>query len=270
MDSPTSTARSRRLSASPRVRSGSSSGWPTLVLSVAAIFLLLHSSAAALGSLRGEAGIAVGILVVAACLIAQRVLWGMSMPVAARALGLGRPAERSLGVAAGVSAILLFTLPVFAIATGVQATMYPGWLLLLPGLFAQGGVAEEVLFRGYLFGTIRRRHPFWRAALLSAGPFVAAHLLLFVTMSWPVAFAATALAFVTSFPLAHLFELGGRTIWAPAIVHFTMQGAVKVVEMSGSPTGYAMTWMAACAVVPWLVFVIRVPGMRVPGSVQPG
>jgi hypothetical protein len=82
------------------VRSESSFGWPTLVLSVAAIFLLLHGSATALGSLRGEAGIAVSILVVAACLIAQRVLRGMSMPVAAHAIGLGRPAARSLGVAA--------------------------------------------------------------------------------------------------------------------------------------------------------------------------
>lgn len=87
---------------------------------------------------------------------------------------------------------------------------------------------------------------------------MAAHLLLFATMSWPVAAAATALAFLTSFPRARLFELGARTIWAPAIVHFTMQGGVKVVEMSGPPTAYAMTWMAACAVVPWLVFLIRV------------
>lgn len=229
---------------------------------MAAIFLLLHGSATALGSFRGEAGIAVGVLVVAACLIAQRVLWGMRISVAIHALGLGRPAARSLCAAAGVGAILLLTLPVFVITTGAHATTYPGWLLLLPGLFAQGGVAEEVLFRGYLFATIRRRHPFWRAAVISAGPFVAAHLLLFATMSWPVAFAATALAFVTSFPLAHLFELGGRTIWAPAFVHFTMQGAVKVVEMSGSPTGYAMMWMAACAVVPWLVFMIRVPVVR--------
>jgi hypothetical protein len=87
-------------------------------------------------------------------------------------------------------------------------------------------------------------------------------------MSWPVAVAATALAFVTSFPLAHLFELGSRTVWAPAIVHFTMQAGVKVVEMSGSPTGYAMTWMAACAVVPWLAFAIRIPAMRRPGVVR--
>ena len=87
-------------------------------------------------------------------------------------------------------------------------------------------------------------------------------------MSWPVAVAATALAFVTSFPLAHLFELGTRTIWAPAIVHVTIQAGVKVVDMSGPPAGYAMTWMAACAVVPWLVFAIRIPAARVSAVVR--
>ena len=246
------------LAAIPCVPDRPSIFWLKVVVSTAAIFLLLHRSAAAFGSLRGEAGIAVGVLVVLACLIAQRVLWGRTPSPAAQALGLGPPAARSIYAAIGISLLLLLTLPLLAAGTGATASMYPGWLVLLPGLFAQGGIAEEILFRGHLFGTIRRRFPFWRAAVLSAGPFVAAHLLLFATMSWPVALAATALAFVTSFPLVHLFELGGRTIWAPALVHFTMQSSVKVVEMSGSPTAYAMVWLAACAVVPWLAFMVHV------------
>jgi hypothetical protein len=118
---------------SRRVRDETPASWPLLVLSVVVIFLLLHGSATALGSLRGEAGIAVGVLVVAACLIAQRVLWGMPISVATQAIGLGRPAAKSLWAAAGVGAILLLTLPVFAITTGAHLTMYPGWLLLLPG-----------------------------------------------------------------------------------------------------------------------------------------
>jgi membrane protease YdiL (CAAX protease family) len=230
-----------------------------LGLSVVVIFLILHGGATALGSFRGEAGFAVAALVLLACLIAQRILRSQSLFVAARTLGLGRPTATSLCIGLGASLLLLLTLPAFAMLTHSHATFYTGWLLLLPGLFAQGGVAEEVLFRGYLFGNLRQRYPFWRAAMFSAGPFVAAHLLLFATMSWPVALAATLLAFVTSFPLAHLFELGARTIWAPALVHFTMQGAVKVVEMSGSSLLYQMVWLAACAVVPWLVFAFRVP-----------
>lgn len=234
--------------------------WVRLSVSVFLIFLLLHGSASALDSLRGEAGVTVGALIVLACLLAQRTLWGESSSAAIRTLGLGRPAVRSLVAALGVSVILLLTIPAFAIITGEEMRMYPGWALLLPGLFAQGGIAEEILFRGYLFGHLRQHYSFRRAAVLSAGPFVAAHLLLFATMSWPVAAAATGLAFVVSFPLSHLFELGGRTIWAPALVHFAMQGAVKVVEIPGSPTAYPMMWLAACAVVPWLAFAIRCRG----------
>lgn len=224
------------------------------------IFLIMHGSATAWNSLRGEAGLAVGAVVVLACLGAQRALWGEPPALAVRTLGLGRPTARSLSAAVGVSGLLLLALPAFAAATGAQATWYPGWLALIPGLFAQGGVAEEILFRGYLFGHLRRRSAFWRAALLSAGPFVAAHLMLFATMSWPIALASTMLALVTSFPLAHLFDLGGRTIWAPALVHFTMQSAIKVVDMSGSPVSYPMMWLAVCAVVPWLAFAIPIAG----------
>jgi membrane protease YdiL (CAAX protease family) len=231
--------------------------WIALFGSVAVIFLLLHGSAAGLGSLRGEAGLAVALLVVPACLAAQRVFGSASLAAAARDIGLGGPTGRSLAVALGISLLLLAAIPIFAWLTGARATSYPGWPLLLPGLFAQGGIAEETLFRGLLFGNLRRQHPFWKAAWLSAGPFVAVHLLLFTTMSWPVALAATLLAWITSFPLAHLYELGNRTIWAPALVHFTIQGAVKVVELPGAEVPFPMVWLAVCAVVPWGVFVVR-------------
>jgi membrane protease YdiL (CAAX protease family) len=66
--------------------------------------------------------------------------------------------------------------PLFARATATPLAARDGWPLLLPGLFAQGGIAEECLFRGYLFGHLRRERSFWRAAWLSVPPFVAVHL----------------------------------------------------------------------------------------------
>jgi membrane protease YdiL (CAAX protease family) len=225
-----------------------------LAVSVLALFLLLHTSASVLGSFRGEAGVVVGGLVVAASLAAQRLAFGGTLAGAASMLGLGRPTARSIWTALSIGAVLLAIIPILAIVMAERPMMYPGWLMLLPGLFAQGGVAEETLFRGYLFGNLRRRHAFWKAAWLSASVFVGAHLLLFATMSWEIAAASTLLALAVSFPLSSLFELGGRTIWAPAIVHFVIQGAVKVVEMPGSPMRYQMSWLAACAAVPWLAF----------------
>jgi membrane protease YdiL (CAAX protease family) len=233
--------------------------WLRLGLSVFLIFLLLHGSASVLGSLRGEAGVAVGVVVVVASLGAQRALAAAPSRAALRVIGLGRPTGRSIYAGLVIGGVLLLVIPTFAFATNLHMAMYPGWPALLPGLFAQGGVAEEVLFRGFLFGNVRSHRSFWRAAVLSAGPFVVAHLLLFATMSWPVALASTVLAFVVSFPLSRLFELGGRTIWAAALVHFVIQGAIKVIEIPDSPTGYPMVWLVACALAPWLAFAFRLP-----------
>ena len=243
--------------------------WLTLVLSVLAIFVLLDRSADALGSVRGEAGVPLAVLTLLACLLAERWLWGRPVSTARHALGLGLPVARALAVACGVGLLLLLVLPLFAAITSAGVTFYPRWPLLLPGLFCQGGIAEELLFRGYLFGTLRRRDPFRRAAMLSTGPFLVAHLLLFVTMEWPIALAATALSLVVSFPLAHLFELGGRTIWAPALLHFSIQSPIKIVEMSGPAAAiYPLVWMGAGAVIPWLVFLARVEAHPVVDAAQ--
>jgi membrane protease YdiL (CAAX protease family) len=93
-------------------------------------------------------------------------------------------------VALGVGLLLLMVIPGYYVLTGVRFGMYPGWLWLLPGLFAQAGIAEEVLFRGYLFRHVREGRSFWRAAAVASGPFVLVHLILFLTMSWPLAAAS--------------------------------------------------------------------------------
>jgi len=48
-------------------------------------------------------------------------------------------------------------------------------LMLALGMFAQGGIAEEVVFRGFLFRRLRITRTFWRAACLAAVPFVIVH-----------------------------------------------------------------------------------------------
>jgi membrane protease YdiL (CAAX protease family) len=127
----------------------------------------------------------------------------------------------------------------------------------LPGLFAQAGIAEEVLFRSYLFGQVRVGRTFWRAAALSMLPFVSVHLILFFSMAWPIALASVLLAVAISFPLAYLFELGGKTIWAPALLHFVIQATVKLLLFSHGAESFALAWMAASAIVPLLVFTVK-------------
>jgi membrane protease YdiL (CAAX protease family) len=230
---------------------------PRLLASLASIYILFHWLAAALDSTRGEMGVVIALVVVVACLVAECLLFGKNLRSAARALGMGRPAGRGLMTGVTVSAALLLVIPAYTTLTDSPFTIRPGWTALIPGLFAQAGIAEETLFRGYLFRHLRVGRSFLRASLLAMGPFVLVHLALFATMSWPVALAALLLAVIVSFPLAHLFELGASTVWAPAFVHFVIQGAIKVVDVPGRDGELLpLVWMAASACIPLAVFLV--------------
>jgi membrane protease YdiL (CAAX protease family) len=236
-----------------------------LTAGLLAVYALFHQLAATLGSNRGQAGIRVGTAVVLATIAVQVVLFGQDPRAAIRWLGLGRPTSSGLIAALAIGLLLGLVVPAFALVRGVSVEPYLGWLWLLPGLFAQAGVAEEILFRGYLFRHVREGRPFWRAVLLGLGPFAAVHLVLFRTMPWPIALAAVALAVAATPPLAYLFELGGNTIWGPAILHFVIQGAVKVIQLPGEESPlFPIIWMVACASLPFLVFLVRRPVLPQP------
>ncbi len=234
--------------------------WLRLLLGLSLVFALFQWSAGVLGSDRGQAGVIVGALVVAATIAVQRVLFGQPVRLAVVALGIGRPHAKGLVVAGSIGLMLLLIAPLFARVTNGSVALFTGWGALVPGLFAQAGVAEETLFRGYLFGHLRRGRSFWQAAGVSMLPFVGVHLFLFFTMPWPIALAAVLLAVVISFPLAHLFELGGSTIWAPALLHFVVQGTVKIVVLSGdSASLFPVVWIVASGVLPMFALLIARP-----------
>jgi membrane protease YdiL (CAAX protease family) len=233
------------------------SEWFRLLAGLAIAFALFDTAARTLGSDRGQAGIVIAGLVLAALAGAERWLFGRPARTIPPSLGLGRPDLRGIAAAAGVSALLLIAIAVIPAPRGEYPAMLPGWLHLLPGLFAQAGLAEEALFRGYLFGHLYAGRTFSRAAGLSMLPFLGVHLFLFATLPWPIALASVLLAAAMSFPLAHLYVIGGHTIWAPAILHFVAQGTLKVLALPPeSATQIAVLWMVACATLPLLVFVV--------------
>jgi membrane protease YdiL (CAAX protease family) len=227
--------------------------WAKLLVGLGAVFALFQGLAEALESVRGQAGLLVAGAVLAALIVIEWLLFGRSPAAAMGFLGLGRPAGQGMIVAAGLSGLLLAVIPAYAYLQADTIQGYPGWGWLIPGLFAQAGIAEEMLFRGYLFRHLRQGQSFWRAAGLTAVPFTLVHLYLFWTLPWPIAAASVLLAISISFPLAYLFELGGNTIWGPALLHFIVQGAVKVVIVRGGPV-FPLLWLAASATIPWLAF----------------
>jgi membrane protease YdiL (CAAX protease family) len=221
------------------------------------MYVTFDRLASELGSTRGEAGIVVCAAVLAMALGAERWLTRAQLGDCALALGLGIPSPRALLVATGLSVALLACLPLLAALTGVELMLRENATWLAVGMLAQGGVAEEVLFRGFMYRHLRSTRTFWRAASLSALPFAAAHVPLFLTLDTSVALLALAMAIVWSFPLAWLFDRAGRTIWPGAILHAVIQAGVKVlVDHAPSFQTFALAWVALGLAAPWLAFVL--------------
>jgi membrane protease YdiL (CAAX protease family) len=227
---------------------------------VIAVWLVFDRLAAYTKSVRGEAGLLVCAVVCGALLSIERVVHRRGPVAALKALGCGAPRARAMFMALAVATAIVAALPLAASLTKTPLALRSDWLGSVPGLFAQAGLAEELLFRGYLFGQLRESRPFWRAALLALPPFLLVHLVLFATMSFPVAAAATLLSLVVSFPLARLYDLGGATVWAPAVVHAVIQGGIKIVDIPEDRMVVVATiWMAASMLMPWLAFAARAP-----------
>ncbi|HEY8563481.1 MAG TPA: type II CAAX endopeptidase family protein [Pyrinomonadaceae bacterium] len=228
--------------------------WSRLLIGFIAIFALFQWSGEAFGSDRGQAGVSIGLLIVAAALGAQRFFFSKSFGEAFFALGLGPPAKRGIFASLAVCLLLLSTIPVFASVANVSFGFYEGSIGLAPGLFFQAGIAEETLFRAYLFGHLRRRYSFWKAAGLAAIPFILVHSFLFYQLSWVLAAASILLAVAMSFPLARLFEMSGGTIWGAAFLHFVAQSTVKILVAEGESAHlFPFFWIAACAFLPQIV-----------------
>jgi len=230
-------------------------GWGVFAVLAVALFGLFHATATVLGSDRGQYGVVVALVVVSALLACERMLSGRPLSDCAARLGLGAPRPRGFVLAAGIAVLLLVFVPLSLGIVGARAALLDGWKGSLIGLFAQAGIAEEALFRGFLFRRLRPGRSFRRAVVLSSGPYLVAHLPLFGSLPWPYAAAALGLAAATSVSLARLFESGGWTIWPPAVLHFVVQGTVKVLALDELPPSFPVLWMMASAVLPLLVLL---------------
>ncbi len=226
--------------------------WTFFLLGFAVLFVVFDRLATGLGSVRGEFGppVAAAVLV----LLAATVMGLRRQRLAAtlNRLGLGKPKLSGLGIGALLSlGLVLAGIPFL----DPGWTWYPNAPLLAAGIFLQAGVAEEALFRGYLFGQLRTGRTFARAAGLATPPFVAVHMLHFFLFPFPIAAASVGLALLLSFPLARLYELSGNTIWAPALLHAVIQAGPKLVSVPEGNMRFAIAWMGATALVSYGVFL---------------
>lgn len=80
-------------------------------------------------------------------------------------------------------------------------------------------IAEELLFRGYLFGKMKKHAPFWLATIITSVLFGGLHLIGGASLQWNVAADTFALSLV----LCSLRQITGN-IWAGVLLHMIKNG----------------------------------------------
>jgi membrane protease YdiL (CAAX protease family) len=201
-----------------------------------------------------------GVLTLAAVLLAaactERLQTGAAWALVRARLGMGAPGAPALAAAAAVSLLVLSVHPLAAALTGSATVLRPGWGWLLLGVFAVHGLAEELVWRGFLFRRLRNGRSFWPAVRWSMPFIAAAHVPIVLTAGPVVGLGAMLLAAVTSVPLSYLYEWGRRTLWAPALVHAAID-SFKVVEIpAGATTTFSLSFIVVGLVVPLLLFAL--------------
>lgn len=218
-------------------------------------FLLLWAvlAGASAGDPTARWGPLVLLAVAAASFAVSRWLFRLPASEAVRALGLGRPTRRALVVSAVVSGLVLLVWPTTALLSGVAIPLRPDWPVVLVGAFALHGVAEEMVWRGYVFRRLAQGRSSWRAVGRSMPLIAATHIPIVVTAGPAIGLGAMLVAAVTSIPLSRLYVLGGGTVWAPALLHTAIDSFKLVAVPAAALSIYPVLLIGFSLAVPLLV-----------------
>ena len=193
---------------------------------------------------------------VGAILIAERLVFSETVSESLGALGFLRARMSTVVVAVLVSLPMWAFLPLFAWASGMSLDLRPGWAQLLVGVVLVNGITEEAIHRGFVFGHLRRGRPFRTAATISAMVFAAQHLYIIATMGWTVGLASVLLAALLAFPMAYVFERGGRSIVGPGILHTSSNAPAIILTLPQDVMATALVMhMGVIVVSIYMVFL---------------
>jgi membrane protease YdiL (CAAX protease family) len=155
-----------------------------------------------------------------------------------------------------VSGVVLLVFPVTAAVSGTAAQLRPDWLWLLIGLFAFHGMAEEPVWRGFVFRRLREGRTFWSAMWWTMPLIAVTHVPIVFTLGPAVGVGAMAVAAVTSIPFGYLYETGRRSIWAPALVHTAIDTFKLVVIPAAALATFSVLIIVFSLTVPLLALAI--------------
>lgn len=230
-------------------------------------FALIYGTLEALARLLGDVLLTENALLITGAvltvtLVVEMGLFTRDWQAALRRLGLGWSGWGALGVALLIALLQLAVYPLITWLTGYRWTLPTNLPWTMVGIFALHGVAEEVLYRAFLFGHLRQGRSFWRAAWLAVLLFTLSHLPILATQGLVVGGAAVTLSIASSFPFARLYEQGRNTIWAPALVHGAVDTVIPLLSvggMAGAGQPAALIWMGLAMVLPYLAFLFPKP-----------
>lgn len=229
-----------------------SRAWVRFLVGFAVLWTVLAGSASLDPTARRGVAVLVAVLVVA--VVVEWALGGRGQPW--RRLGFGRPTARGLGVAAVVSALVLLVYPLVTAVSGAAIVLRPDWPWLLVGLFALHGLAEEIVWRGYVFRRLRVGRSFPAAAALSMPLIAVTHIPIAVASGPAIGLGAMAVAATTAVPLAYLFETGRGTLWAPALVHTAIDSFKLVLIPAAAVSTFSLLLVAVSLLVPLLALAV--------------
>lgn len=212
--------------------------------------------------------VAAAMFVVA--LLIERRLFGRGVRSGLRALGLGRPRRGAMLVSLILITGMVAFFPIYSVATGVPIGLKADWLWVLTGAIALNGLAEETLFRGFVFGHLRQGGlSFWRAGFTSLVIFSLVHLFLLVGNPPEIAILGALVAAAAAIPFAFLYERAGNTIWAGAVLHVGAH-IFRLVEIPEAQyMTVAVIWLVVQVGFPFLVLAFGRSLLRAAPPIAP-
>ncbi len=206
-----------------------------------------------------ENAMVISVSVLLSAVIVEMVFFKTRFTEFVTRLGLGRPGKRSIIASIVITVLLLLCYPLITFLTGFQFKLPENWLWLFIGVFLLHGIAEEVMYRGFLFRRLRESRSFWKAAWFAVIFFTLAHIPIIINQGMLVGGMAVLLAVVSSIPFSYLYEKGNNTIWAPAIVHAAIDTVIPILaagKMDETSAIAVSLWMFFSMVIPYLSFII--------------
>jgi membrane protease YdiL (CAAX protease family) len=194
---------------------------------------------------------------VAGIAVAERRLFGSGWRRIVATLGFVAPGPRAVVVAIVVSVPMWLFLPIHGRLADAPSSLNPDWLPILLGVILVNGVAEEVIHRAFLFGHLRETRSFWTSATISAEIFAFQHIYLLFTIGAVAGIASVVLAFALAFPLAFLYERGGNSVGAPAILHTSSNAPMMLFVIPTAAGEVVLPHMAVVLASMYLSFVFR-------------